>query len=79
MNVPTRVGFQTPFTNITLDLNVPKHYKDEPVMIGGKYQKEKYGDFQKRMDLFNRVLFEVYAEGDAEDVYLLFYPNLQYN
>lgn len=65
MNVPTRVGFQTPFTNITLDLNVPKHYKDEPVMVGGKYREEKYGDFQKEMDLFNKVLFEVMTEGDA--------------
>lgn len=65
MNVPTRVGFQTPFTNITLDLNVPKHYKDESVIIGGKAQKEKYGDFQKEMDLFNKILFEIYEEGDA--------------
>ena len=65
MNVPTRVGFQTPFTNITLDLNVPSHYKDQPVIIGGQAQTEKYGDFQEEMDLFNKVLFEVYEEGDA--------------
>jgi ribonucleoside-triphosphate reductase (formate) len=66
MNVPTRVGFQTPFTNITLDLNVPSYYKDHPVIIGGKIQKEKYGDFQKEMDLFNKALFEVMIEGDAK-------------
>jgi ribonucleoside-triphosphate reductase len=64
-NVPTRVGFQTPFTNITLDLKVPKHYKDLPVIIGGQSQKESYGEFQKEMDTLNKSLFEIYAEGDA--------------
>jgi len=65
MNVPTRVGFQTPFTNITLDLQCPKHYKDTPVVIGGKFQDRTYGEFQKEMDMFNKALFEVIAEGDA--------------
>ncbi|HPS28207.1 MAG TPA: ribonucleoside triphosphate reductase [Candidatus Paceibacterota bacterium] len=64
-NVPTRVGFQTPFTNITLDLKIPKHYKDLPVIIGGQPQKESYGDFQKEMDMLNKTLFEIYTEGDA--------------
>ncbi|MFZ2414610.1 MAG: ribonucleoside triphosphate reductase [Minisyncoccia bacterium] len=64
-NVPTRVGFQTPFTNITLDLKVPKHYKDLPVILGGQNQKETYGEFQKEMDLLNKVLFEIYSAGDA--------------
>ena len=66
MNVPTRVGFQTPFTNITLDLNVPSFYKDQPVICGGKPQKENYGQFQKEMDMFNKALFEVMVEGDAK-------------
>ncbi len=65
MNVPTRVGFQTPFTNITLDLEVPGFMKDEPVIIGGKLQNETYGDFQEEMDIFNRALAEVMSEGDA--------------
>ncbi len=64
-NVPTRVGFQTPFTNITLDLKVPEYLKDTPVIIGGQPQRETYKDFQKEMDLFNQVLTEVYTEGDA--------------
>ncbi|MCX6737280.1 MAG: ribonucleoside triphosphate reductase [Candidatus Parcubacteria bacterium] len=64
-NVPTRVGFQTPFTNITLDLKVPKHYKDLPVIVGGQNQKETYGEFQGEMDLLNKVLFEIYTAGDA--------------
>ncbi len=65
INVPTRVGFQTPFTNITLDLKVPSFMKDQPVVIGGKMQNETYGDFQKEMDIFNLALAEVMAEGDA--------------
>ncbi len=66
MNVPTRVGFQTPFTNITLDLNVPKFYKDQPIIIAGKPQKETYGEFQKEMDILNKALFEIMTEGDAK-------------
>lgn len=65
MNVPTRVGFQTPFTNITLDLTIPSTFADQPVIIGGKPQKETYKEFQKEVDLFNDVFAEVVAEGDA--------------
>ncbi len=66
VNVPTRVGFQTPFTNITMDLVVPKHYRDQSVLIGGKPQNEKYGDFQKEMDTLNKAFLEVMSEGDAK-------------
>jgi ribonucleoside-triphosphate reductase len=66
MNVPTRVGFQTPFTNVTLDMAVPSYYKDQPVILGGKPQKENYGDFQVEMDMFNRAFFEVMMQGDAK-------------
>lgn len=66
MNVPTRVGFQTPFTNVTLDLNVPSYYKDQPVLIGGQPQKDNYGDFQSEVDLFNKAFFEVMMQGDAK-------------
>lgn len=65
INVPTRVGFQTPFTNITMDLQVPKYYADTPVIIGGKPQKETYKDYQEEMDMINRAFFEVMSEGDA--------------
>ncbi|MDR3144175.1 MAG: ribonucleoside triphosphate reductase, partial [Puniceicoccales bacterium] len=65
INVSTRVGFQTPFTNITLDLFCPKHFANEPVMLGGEFQREKYAEFQREMDVFNRALFEVMTEGDA--------------
>lgn len=65
MNVPTRVGFQTPFSNITLDLTPSVNFKNLPVIIGGKQQKETYGDFQKEMDMFNEAFFEVMMEGDS--------------
>ena len=65
INVPTRVGFQTPFTNVTLDLTVPSYYADQAVIIGGKPQAETYGDFQKEMDIFNKAFLEVMTEGDA--------------
>lgn len=64
MNVPTRTGFQSPYTNITLDLKVPKFMRMKPAIIGGKYQKETYGDFQKEVYLLNKVLAELMMEGD---------------
>ncbi len=66
INVPTRVGFQTPFTNVTLDLKVPNYMRDEPVTIGGKLQEETYSEFQKEIDMFNRAFAEVMLEGDAK-------------
>jgi len=66
VNVPTRVGFQTPFTNITLDLTPPKHLANQPVVIGGEFQDAVYGDFQKEMDMLNKAFLEVMLEGDAK-------------
>lgn len=65
MNIPTRVGFQTPFTNITMDLVPSGQLAQENVVIGGKVQKEKYKDFQKEMDMVNKAFAEVMLEGDA--------------
>lgn len=65
VNVPTRVGFQTPFTNITLDLECPKHMEGQPVVIGGQIADTNYGDHQEEMNLFNKALLEVLCEGDA--------------
>ncbi len=64
MNVPTRVGFQTPFTNITMDLTVPSYYAEQPVIIGGELQECTYKEFQKEMDMLNKAFFEVMMEGD---------------
>lgn len=66
INVPTRVGFQCPFSNLTFDIKVPSTLKDEPVLIGGKMMEETYGDFQEQMDLFNRAFCKVMLDGDAK-------------
>ncbi|MFA6982173.1 MAG: ribonucleoside triphosphate reductase, partial [Patescibacteria group bacterium] len=66
MNVPTRVGFQTPFTNITMDLQVPSTLADQHVLRGGEYQKETYGEFQDEVDIFNKAFLELMLEGDAK-------------
>lgn len=65
MNVPTRVGFQTPFTNITLDLEVPKFIENQPVIVGGEAMDDTYADFQEEMNIFNAALADVMLEGDA--------------
>ncbi len=66
LNVPTRVGFQSPFTNLTFDVKVPKHYADENVVIGGKILDSKYKDFQNEMNMLNEAFLEVMLEGDAK-------------
>ena len=66
VNVPTRVGFQTPFTNITFDLNVPSYYADYGVILGGRLQQATYKEFQPEMDMLNRAFLEVMLEGDAK-------------
>jgi ribonucleoside-triphosphate reductase len=66
MNVPTRVGFQTPFTNVTLDLEVPEFMMDEPIIVGGKVLDETYGGMEKEMEMFNIAFAEVLSRGDAK-------------
>ena len=66
INIPTRVGFQTPFTNITMDLYVPSILKDHPVVVGGRTRDITYADFQPEMDLINKAFAEVMMEGDAK-------------
>lgn len=65
LNVPTRTGFQTPFTNITMDLTVPNYYADQNVIVGGEAMEETYGDFQKEMNMLNKAYFEVMMAGDS--------------
>ena len=65
INIPTRVGFQTPFTNVTLDLTVPEFMRDEPVIFGGKPTDDTYAEMQDEIDLFNIAFAEVMSEGDA--------------
>jgi len=65
MNVPTRVGFQTPFTNVSLDLEAPSYLRGTPVILGGRRRDATYGDFQEEIDLFNRAFAEVMTAGDV--------------
>ena len=67
INVPTRVGFQTPFTNITLDLTPSPNYANQNIIIGGKPKCETYKEFQYEMSLINKAFLEVMIEGDAKE------------
>jgi anaerobic ribonucleoside-triphosphate reductase len=64
MAVPTRVGFQCPFSNITLDLRPSPVFAKQPVIIGGKPQVETYGEFEEEIKIFNKAFYETMLEGD---------------
>lgn len=66
LNVPTRVGFQCPFSNLTFDIIPPSTLRDTSVIIGGQLMPEKYGDFQEEMDMFNMAFCDVMLEGDSK-------------
>lgn len=66
LNVPTRVGFQTPFINITMDVTVPTILANQPIIIGDKPKEETYSQFQNEMDMINKAFCEVMMAGDAE-------------
>lgn len=66
LNVPTRVGFQCPFSNLTFDIVVPRTLKDEHVIVGGKVMRETYQEFQEEMNLFNMAFCDVMMEGDSK-------------
>jgi len=66
LNVPTRVGFQCPFSNLTFDLVPPSTLKDQAVIIGGRMMPETYGEFQAEMDLLNQAFCDVMMEGDSK-------------
>jgi len=78
LNVPTRVGFQTPFTNITMDMSVPEFMKNQPIVHAGELKSEVYGDFQHEMTVFNRAFAEVMCDGDASGS-LFSFPIPTYN
>ncbi len=66
LNVPTRVGFQCPFSNLTFDIVPPRTLKDQSVIVGGKLMPETYGDFQAEMDMINSAFCDVMMEGDSK-------------
>jgi len=65
LNIPTRVGFQAPFSNLTMDLVVPKTLANQHVIIGGERMPEKYKDFQEEVDMLNQAFAELMIKGDA--------------
>ncbi len=66
LNVPSRWGTQTPFTNITLDWVCPDDLKQQVPLIAGKEMDFKYGDLQVEMDMINKAYIEVMTDGDAK-------------
>lgn len=66
INVPTRVGFQCPFSNLTFDIKVPRTLADQNAIKGGKLLPETYSDFQAEMDMFNLAFCDVMEQGDAK-------------
>ncbi|BAW09144.1 ribonucleoside triphosphate reductase [Nocardia seriolae] len=66
LNVPSRWGTQTPFTNLTFDWTCPADLRDQTPVIGGVAMEFRYGDLQAEMDLINRAYIEVMTAGDAD-------------
>ena len=66
LNIPSRWGSQSPFTNITLDLPPPSDLKDLPAIVGGEEMDFTYGECQKEMDMVNKAFLEIMLEGDYD-------------
>ena len=66
LNVPSRWGTQTPFTNVTFDWVCPKDLRDKKPIIGGQVMDFTYGELQREMDMINRAFIEVMTEGDSK-------------
>ncbi|MDD3386579.1 MAG: ribonucleoside triphosphate reductase [Candidatus Pacebacteria bacterium] len=64
MAVPTRVGFQCPFTNVTLDLKPASSFANQPVIIGGIPQKENYSEFGEEMKMLDKAFYTSMIKGD---------------
>ncbi len=67
LNIASRWGGQTPFTNITFDLKPPKDLADAPAVYAGELMGETYSEFQPEMGMINRAFCEVMAEGDMRE------------
>ena len=66
LNVPSRWGTQTPFTNLTFDWVCPEDLRDQVPVIAGKEVSYTYGDLQAEMDMINQAYMEVMTDGDAK-------------
>lgn len=66
LNVPSRWGTQTPFTNLTFDWTCPEDLRDEVPVVGGEEMDFTYGELQPEMDMINRAYMEIMTKGDAK-------------
>ena len=66
LNVPSRWGWQTPFSNLTFDWMIPEDMKDKRVVVGGKERDSTYGEYQAEVDMINRAFLELMIEGDHQ-------------
>jgi ribonucleoside-triphosphate reductase len=66
MNVPTRVGFQSPFSNCTMDLTIPGYLAEEPAIIGGNLTDNNYSEYTGEMEMINRAFAENMHDGDSK-------------
>jgi ribonucleoside-triphosphate reductase (formate) len=66
LNIPSRWGTQTPFTNITLDWVCPDDLREKTLILGGKPFTHKFGDLQAEMDIVNKAFIEVMMLGDSK-------------
>ncbi|MDI6826614.1 MAG: ribonucleoside triphosphate reductase [Candidatus Aenigmarchaeota archaeon] len=64
LNISSRWGGQTPFTNVTFDIKVPEDLKNEFVILDGKLQTDTYSDYQEEMNVINKAFMEVMLNGD---------------
>lgn len=65
LNVPSRWGTQTPFTNLTFDWVCPEDLREQIPYIGGEEMPFAYGELQAEMELINRAYIEVMQAGDG--------------
>ena len=65
LNYPTRLGSQSPFTNLTFDVKVPKSFKKENPIIGNKVMEFTYEDCQEEMNLINKAFMSIMVKGDS--------------
>lgn len=78
LNIPTRIGFQQPFSNLTFDITVPEKYKNKKIIIAGEEYPKTYGEMQHYMDMINKAFCEVMVKGDARGAIFTF-PIPTYN
>jgi ribonucleoside-triphosphate reductase len=78
LNVPSRWGWQAPFSNLTFDLSVPEDLKNKPALVAGRELESTYGDYQKEMDMINKGFLKTMMKGDkAERIFT--FPIPTYN